>query len=770
MSHSPSRKKIGLQLQQIGTGYSAKIWPGIVDCAESRNVDLIMFPGQSLENPYGFNYQYNLIYQQMNEKNLDALILYTSLIGNFVDLQVVQQFCHSIKGIPVISVGAEIPGIPSIIIDNKSGIKEMVQHLVHEHKARRIAFFKGPESNWEAEERFVAFQEEMAAQNLPVEENLIARGDFTLHTTPAAMDELLAKCGELPDAIIFANDEMALRSLDYLEEKGFSVPKQIAVTGFDDIDQCRFTTPQLTSIRQPLYEMAWKAVETALDMLDGKPVENVISLPTKVVVRTSCGCPLEIISEMYRTIEKVRDTPSFDNEADSMYNYIASHLSPKCLNERENIIGTMIHKLLSLPDLLPSENELQYRRFEFTELFQKTLEKEIRLKMVIKDWLLILTAISQSLYTVKMSLKKEREIQLNLRLCSLVTSELSEILQNTQNNNINNVQKTLREVLGSLSSIVQMDQLIEDLHSQLPLLDVKTFYLYAYKKPWEHERGAKWKTPESIEFINGMVDQNPVPFGLKDTTFPTLGLFTEALMTYPIGRTLLIYPLFFREVHYGLIIFELSKDTVFVIESLVTTISSVIKGISLYNSKERIEEKLRNALMELEENNEVLNNLSITDELTGLYNRRGFMKLALQQHRLNIQMKKKSLMIFLDVDGLKIVNDVHGHDEGDWIIQMTGEVIKKTFRNMDILARFGGDEFCVFTPNAGKEVFEVFKKRLSSHVIDLNKNSGKPFNLSISIGAVECNYEDEHSLEDFMKQADEELYKEKRRKKEARLK
>ncbi|HHU36381.1 MAG TPA: GGDEF domain-containing protein [Treponema sp.] len=764
------RKRIGLQIQRMGIGFAARLWPGAVACAEARGVDLIMFPGHTLDSPYGFEYQFNSIYKLMNENTIDALVVYSSLMGNFVDLQRVQDFLGGIKNIPIVSVAGNVPGIPSIVIDNKSGIKELVRHFVHEHQARRIAFVKGPESNLESEERFIAYREEMHAQNLLVEPNLTVQGDFSWFCIPTVIDELLAKCGELPDAIMFANDEMALRGATYLQEKGFSLPDQIAICGFDDLSESSFSTPQLTTVRQPFYEMSWKGVETALDMLEEKPVEDITTLVPTVVIRTSCGCSLQSINPFYHTAQKARSVSVITNEARSINDYVVSLLSDKYLMNREKNIFTIIQKILALEEIPLNKDLMQSNRRKIAEFFQKVLEAELVLKMQIKDWQHILIIISESLNAVNQPLKHNQDIQLTIRFCSLLIAELSEIRQSSLKNYSDTVQNVLREVLIHLSSIVQMDDLIEALHSNIPLLDIKTFYLFIYENPWIHERKTEFVFPETINYVTGMIDQEVYNVEENANVFKALSPVPKELFSQGNRRTVLMYPLFFRETQYGVIILELSKATGFVIDSLISAISSVIKSIYVYEAKEKSEEKLRMMMIELEEYNTQLNNLSITDDLTSLYNRRGFMKLAGNQHRLNIKLKKKSLMIFIDIDGLKKVNDLHGHEEGDWVIMMTGEVLRKAFRDMDIIARLGGDEFTVFIPNSGIEKLSVFKRRMNTQIKTVNKDSEKPFKLSMSIGAVECSFRDEKPIEYYMKRADEKLYKEKRRKKEAREK
>ncbi|HHU36387.1 MAG TPA: LacI family transcriptional regulator, partial [Treponema sp.] len=449
MSTIPKRKKIGFQLQQMGHGYADTIWPGAVESAEALGVDLILFPGRNLHSPFGFDYQFNLVYQMMNKENIDALVLYTPLIGNFVGFEAIQKFCYGIKNIPLVSVGVSLPGIPSLIIDNKSGVREVVRHFVEVHHARRISFVKGPESNVEAEARLAAFREEMAAQSMVVDEKLIAQGDFTAFSTPAAIDELLGKCGEPPDAIMFANDEMALKGIEYLQEKGFNIPKDIAIIGFDDVSNCLISTPQLTSVRQSLNYISKKAVETALNMIEGKPVQEITTFPTTLVIRTSCGCPVESIKTFYSAKHNAKDIKTVTQEADSVYKCLVSLLSPMYLIQREEVILKMIGKLLA-EEQLDSHIELQ-------EFFQRILDREIRIKLVIKDWLHILIVISECVSLFKLPIEKDKEIQLKLRLCLLLAGEMNEVIRNIQTNTSNNSQNLLRNVLGNLSSIVHMD-------------------------------------------------------------------------------------------------------------------------------------------------------------------------------------------------------------------------------------------------------------------------------------------------------------------------
>ncbi|KNY29574.1 GGDEF domain-containing protein [Pseudobacteroides cellulosolvens] len=176
---------------------------------------------------------------------------------------------------------------------------------------------------------------------------------------------------------------------------------------------------------------------------------------------------------------------------------------------------------------------------------------------------------------------------------------------------------------------------------------------------------------------------------------------------------------------------------------------------------------LNNALKELQKLNKKLHFNSMNDELTGLYNRRGFLVIGKKQFKSAKENKETLLIVYCDLDGLKKINDTFGHKEGDYAIKQTAELLKKTFRKSDVISRFGGDEYVILlTNNTEKSVFEI-KNRLECHFKEFNQSSGKEYNLSISIGYACFNTElfQIKTFEELIQIADEKLYSEKRKKK-----
>ncbi len=157
-----------------------------------------------------------------------------------------------------------------------------------------------------------------------------------------------------------------------------------------------------------------------------------------------------------------------------------------------------------------------------------------------------------------------------------------------------------------------------------------------------------------------------------------------------------------------------------------------------------------------------LQSLSLVDELTGLYNRRGFLAVA-EKHLVSIRRTHKvPVILYADLDGLKEINDSLGHHEGDRALKKTAEVLKETFRSSDILARLGGDEFVVLAAVDVDESADSLTMRLQDKLDEANALGSRPYDLSFSVGLAHFTDDDNHSIEELMAQADRAMYEQKR--------
>ena len=162
---------------------------------------------------------------------------------------------------------------------------------------------------------------------------------------------------------------------------------------------------------------------------------------------------------------------------------------------------------------------------------------------------------------------------------------------------------------------------------------------------------------------------------------------------------------------------------------------------------------------------EQLRSMSIHDELTGLYNRRGFFAVTQERLKLVKRQRKESLLLFSDLDGLKRINDTFGHSEGDGALIETANILKESFRESDIKARIGGDEFAVFATGAGIDCWKLLLAKLDERLRVHNLKGKYRFRLSLSTGIACYDPESPCSIDELLTRADALMYEQKQEKK-----
>jgi DNA-binding LacI/PurR family transcriptional regulator len=235
----------------------------------------------------------NWLYEVARPSNVDGLVMLSGSLGNRVGPDGVLRFAQTCGRVPICSISVPVAGMSSVGVDNASGMRLVVEHLIQVHGLRRIAFVRGPAASAEAELRLAIYRDVLAANGIAYEPELVVSGNFMRGSGQEAITTLLVD-RRLPisaiSAVVAANDSMALGVMDELRRQHIKVPEQVAVTGFDDADESRCVLPPLTTAVQPLRELGAQAVRIVIDQVrnGAQPVQAV--LPTELVVRRSCGC------------------------------------------------------------------------------------------------------------------------------------------------------------------------------------------------------------------------------------------------------------------------------------------------------------------------------------------------------------------------------------------------------------------------------------------------------------------------------------------------
>ncbi|MEU1350076.1 LacI family DNA-binding transcriptional regulator [Streptomyces sp. NPDC005795] len=198
------------------------------------------------------------------------------------------------RRLPVVMLAGprEIDHLDHIVVANADGERELTRHLIEDHGLRRLAFVGGDTDSPDAEARFRGFQEACRDAGLPVPDEPALRTTMMKQAEGAlAAESLLDRAGERPEAMLFANDQMAVGALRALARRGVRVPLDMAVTGFDGIPLGRIVQPPLTTVRQPIRRLGEQAVELLVQRLNNTGSEPVsLTLPVSVIRRASCGC------------------------------------------------------------------------------------------------------------------------------------------------------------------------------------------------------------------------------------------------------------------------------------------------------------------------------------------------------------------------------------------------------------------------------------------------------------------------------------------------
>lgn len=234
--------------------YQIPVWRGIEARATQRGVGVVGFLGRRVDAPIPIEAASNIVYGLAQPGIVDGLIVATNTIATFLDGEGISRFFSARSHIPKVSVGLKVPGIPSVTVDGSAGVTEVVRHLIRDHGVRRFALIGGPAGHTEAEERARAFRQALADERVSFDESLAVHGTFLRESGEEAARAVIAR-GKPFRALVCMNDRMALGAIDALRAVGIKVPEDVAVVGFDGIEEARYLSPPLTTVMQPLSEL-----------------------------------------------------------------------------------------------------------------------------------------------------------------------------------------------------------------------------------------------------------------------------------------------------------------------------------------------------------------------------------------------------------------------------------------------------------------------------------------------------------------------------------
>jgi DNA-binding LacI/PurR family transcriptional regulator/serine phosphatase RsbU (regulator of sigma subunit) len=288
------RKTIAILVDYLMGDYQTALVEGVREGAKEHDFNLLVLEGRALDAPSPIDAGHNSVYERLAASRVDGVILASGCIGIYAGPGGLSAFCERLAPLPLCSVSTQLPGVPSLTISNRGGSCAIVEHMLEEHGCKRIVYLRGPAESQEAEERLLGYRAAIDAHGLDYDEQLIEMGNFWVASGEQAMQRILER-GVAFDAVVAANDYMALGAVSALRAAGLRVPRDAIIAGFDDSPSSRLASPSLSTVRQPWRRLAQAAVATLARQFAGESVPAYSELGVDVVLRQSCGCGYRVV-------------------------------------------------------------------------------------------------------------------------------------------------------------------------------------------------------------------------------------------------------------------------------------------------------------------------------------------------------------------------------------------------------------------------------------------------------------------------------------------
>lgn len=762
------RLNIGLFVCHLENEFSAAVSNGAMIAAEKLDANLIIFPGRYINGVYNdavrteYEYQYNTIFNYASSSNLDVLLVMTGTIGGFITKEQMKEILDKYKGLPIITLASEIDTYPCLKFDNTAGLREGIEHLIHDHKKKKIAFVSGPTTNEDAQERLAVYAETMVKNGFKYDAKKVCYGDFSEYSYNSVV-ELLRKNKNDIDAIVFANDKMAIGGYRAIADRGLKIGEDIAVMGFDDSPIATSLMPALTTVRADASELGYRAVVEGINLIKTGKISNA-TINTTLITRNSCGCK-EVKTTDDNELKGIGNITSLTGEqtARAVNCFLFDNfMSGAYTSDAKNAMLEFSLTLLKSADEKKFDSEMEEQiRYKFRTVIKTKIINFVSFEK-------FRTAIDGMYFKIVNALDDESRIRFNTMYTAVykTLANVSIFEKDDYKDKVRNIAWMTSSISRDILAYANDDQnKYGDIIDKLMRLDVLSSYLYTFEDLFAYYNHEEWITPETVLLKAYHNDNLPhVITEIEEQKIPTVDIFHNKYTPNDRRHTMILNPLISQEEHFGLLLTELDYENFCFVSAITVQICAALKIISLLKSLEVTQKQLEESLTEIRSNNVILNKISRSDELTGIYNRRGFFETSHNILTLPQNAGKNAVLVFADMDGLKVINDMFGHDEGDYSLKQISYILQESFRSTDVVGRIGGDEFSALAIVNSDNFAQTIKKRIKDISANVNKNSGKPYYINMSVGVVEFICDKNVDFQALLDQADMLLYKEKKNK------
>jgi signal transduction histidine kinase/DNA-binding LacI/PurR family transcriptional regulator/AraC-like DNA-binding protein/response regulator of citrate/malate metabolism len=553
------------------------IWSGVAAACRDHDANLICFPGRLVRSPVEFEAQRNVIYNMVDRQTIDGIVLMGGL-NAWVSTEETFSFLNQFCPIPIATTGIVLEGIPGVTVDNYYGMHVVVEHLITVHNHRRIAFIRGQANHQEAVDRYQAYLDVLQDHHIPFDPGLVYQGNFKESGGVEGAKALLDERKVHFDALVAASDNMAIGAIKTFQARGLRIPADIAVAGVNDENQGMAITPPLTTAPLHFFEQAYQATLMVFDMLAGKEAPPKLILPTRLLVRESCGCsdPLVIHAQVTPHTERL---DSFTDEIRLLDNLIFGDENAQLRLPVQEPFRQLFPELLKAFLDESRGKSLQ----GFIHLFADILQKTAYISDAFSRWHEIISVLRQFAISQLTDSQSRLRIENLAQQARVVLGETARRHYAYQVTQADEKLHILGEINQSMSVTTSMPELIDVLERSLFLLKIPRCYLYLYDNP---------SRPDGLaRLIFCYEDFHRVTPRPSDMLISTRGVLPGSFLDPRRNHSLTVEPLHFREEQLGYAIFEGNPDEEAIYEILGGQISASLKHTILTERNIRLFEE-----------------------------------------------------------------------------------------------------------------------------------------------------------------------------------
>ena len=753
------RKTIGFLVTGITDTYSVKLIQGVARAARNLDFDILVMPGKYLDRDLSkqfeniYEYQFTTLYSYASAIGLDGLIISANTIGCHSTKERMEQFVQDFTGIPSVLVATHMEGHACVCYENTHAVREGLRALIQEEGCRHICILEGPSSNTDVIERKKVYLEMLQEHGLAFEPRMCENGNLEASANTAQAVERLLKANPEMDALFCLNDYMAISAYEVMKRYGLRPGEDIRILGFDNVPESWTLDPPLATIGADPVLLGEKALECLLKVMEGQQPEDML-MPARLIRRKSLGG--HQTEEVCRKNELSITREDFETV---YFRYVLFH-DEESIERSYQRFRNVFQAVMDFVSGQDPEDEQLYSPGQIIKEFDSFICSDLLSCM---DTEAMLRLIGR--------LEIQEPVQKQMVRAAAVFPEIYRCLVRAGWRNFGSVLQRKLDVDNSKKVFVKEtmnfrhgnDHSYQALLRYLAWAGVTEGCLYTYEDPVIHMDREVFVPPKRLllkAYLHEGIVNEPVVGSQRRQT--RKGLIPDELSDE--CRCMMVAPLFFSEEQYGLFLCNVSEMLYYEGEFISNQLGSAVRMLQLLAENEGIQQQLEDHLTVMRKMNIELDSLSRSDQLTNLFNRRGFMDRGSLFLREMQEAGKDCLAGYVDMDNLKVVNDRFGHDDGDYALKSIAEILTATLRDERcVLGRIGGDEFA-FLLAGGEEKAKSVKAAIRDAFEVFNRASSKEYNVTVSVGIWAAPGDMPVTLDDMLSYADTLLYEAKQQK------